>query len=90
SRVHRGDARRRAGQAALAEQACDPRACAPDEAAAAWVQGRTVRWEALHRGGPWRRVGGLPAYPFARERYWIADAASGAPAGREEASARPD
>ncbi|MFY0589583.1 hypothetical protein ACOMWV_26720, partial [Burkholderia pseudomallei] len=63
---------------------------APDEAAAAWVQGRTVRWEALHRGGPWRRVGGLPAYPFARERYWIADAASGAPAGREEASARPD
>lgn len=90
SRVHRGDARRRAGQAALAERACDPRACAPDEAAAAWVQGRTVRWEALHRGGPWRRVGGLPAYPFARERYWIADAASGAPAGREEASARPD
>ncbi|WP_313918018.1 SDR family NAD(P)-dependent oxidoreductase, partial [Tahibacter sp.] len=36
-----------------------------------WVQGHEVDWEALHAGEKPRRVE-LSAYPFARERHWIA------------------
>jgi acyl transferase domain-containing protein/NAD(P)-dependent dehydrogenase (short-subunit alcohol dehydrogenase family) len=41
-----------------------------DELARAWVEGAGVDFAALH-AGPRRRLP-LPTYPFARERYWIA------------------
>jgi amino acid adenylation domain-containing protein len=36
----------------------------------AWVEGASVDWRRLHRGGSARKVS-LPNYPFARERYWV-------------------
>jgi acyl transferase domain-containing protein/aryl carrier-like protein len=39
------------------------------EAVAAWVAGAPVDWGSRHPKDHPRRVG-LPAYPFARERYW--------------------
>ncbi|MFC8246913.1 SDR family NAD(P)-dependent oxidoreductase [Streptomyces chartreusis] len=41
------------------------------KAAALWVRGTDIDWTTLHGGAPWRRVAGLPTYPFARERYWL-------------------
>ncbi|WP_435213362.1 SDR family NAD(P)-dependent oxidoreductase [Streptomyces sp. bgisy034] len=41
------------------------------KAAALWVRGTDIDWATLHGGAPWRRVVGLPTYPFARERYWL-------------------
>ncbi|MDN3268139.1 SDR family NAD(P)-dependent oxidoreductase [Streptomyces sp. MA15] len=41
------------------------------KAAALWVRGTDIDWTALHAGAPWRRVAGLPTYPFARERHWL-------------------
>ncbi|MGN7995396.1 SDR family NAD(P)-dependent oxidoreductase [Chitinophaga sp. 22308] len=38
-----------------------------------WVQGATVRWEQLYAQQLPARIS-LPAYPFARERYWLAAA----------------
>src|SRR5262249_29409196 len=35
-----------------------------------WAQGGKVPWAALHADGA-RRLLALPAYPFARERYWV-------------------
>lgn len=42
-----------------------------DAAAAAWLRGAVVDWEAL-AGGRGRRVA-LPTYPFRRRRYWALD-----------------
>jgi polyketide synthase PksN len=41
--------------------------------ASRWAAGEDVNWESLYPGTSPRRIG-LPTYPFARERYWIADA----------------
>ncbi|OSC42265.1 SDR family NAD(P)-dependent oxidoreductase [Mycobacterium decipiens] len=40
--------------------------------AALWASGAEVDWERLHQHGP-RRMVSLPAYPFAKERFWIGD-----------------
>lgn len=44
--------------------------------AALWVKGNPVDWKLLYREGSGnlknvKTLSGLPAYPFARERYWI-------------------
>ncbi|ASS71460.1 SDR family NAD(P)-dependent oxidoreductase [Bacillus atrophaeus] len=38
--------------------------------AALWAKGYDVEWKLLHVGNKRRRVS-LPAYPFAKERYWV-------------------
>lgn len=35
-----------------------------------WAQGCKIHWESLHAGTAVRRIA-LPAYPFARNRYWV-------------------
>jgi acyl transferase domain-containing protein/acyl carrier protein len=55
-----------------------------------WLLGLDVDWSRLYEGGNPRRIA-LPTYPFARERYWLADSdrkdigtsVSDAPAGVE-------
>lgn len=44
-----------------------------------WTGGGSVDWARLHRGDQ-PRPAGVPAYPFARERYWPAPAVVPAPA----------
>ncbi len=39
-----------------------------------WVAGIEMDWGLLHRGNPHKRIP-LPAYPFARESYWIPETA---------------
>jgi amino acid adenylation domain-containing protein len=51
------DALRRGDRQALAE---------------AWIRGADIDWSILWRDRSARRVG-LPTYPFARKRYWLAD-----------------
>ncbi|WP_198119457.1 SDR family NAD(P)-dependent oxidoreductase [Massilia rhizosphaerae] len=57
------------------------------KAATLWTMGADIDWSPLHAGAAPRRVS-LPAYPFARERYWIQAAAQpaepAAPAAVEE------
>ena len=36
-----------------------------------WVQGIKINWHQLYAAKPPRRIG-LPTYPFARERFWLA------------------
>ncbi|UXY16151.1 SDR family NAD(P)-dependent oxidoreductase [Chitiniphilus purpureus] len=48
-----------------------------------WVRGLALDWQRLHAGRPGLLVS-LPAYPFARERYWIGRSA-GSAAGRAPA-----
>jgi acyl transferase domain-containing protein/SAM-dependent methyltransferase/acyl carrier protein len=36
-----------------------------------YVRGAAVDWEALHAGSPRRFLGGLPTYPFRRQRFWL-------------------
>ncbi|GGR19850.1 hypothetical protein GCM10010219_25800 [Streptomyces netropsis] len=43
-----------------------------------WVNGFDIDWRALHVGADVRPVS-LPAYPFARERYWVAEEGTGRP-----------
>ena len=43
-----------------------------NELAARWVKGEEVEWESLYAHTP-RRIA-ASTYPFARERYWVADA----------------
>ncbi|GGP81497.1 SDR family NAD(P)-dependent oxidoreductase [Saccharothrix coeruleofusca] len=52
-----------------------------DRVAALWCEGRVVGWSDLHRSGD-RRIVPLPAYPFARERYWVPETPAPAPALR--------
>ncbi|MFH8346373.1 SDR family NAD(P)-dependent oxidoreductase [Streptomyces sp. NPDC018045] len=79
--VHRGTAGRVPG--ALAELAADDdlqellverwvRAGKLDKLAALWTGGVPLDWRVLHGPDTPRRVA-LPTYPFARDRYWIAD-----------------
>ncbi len=42
-----------------------------DAMAAAWADGARVDWSALHAGQSRPPRIGLPAYPFARERFWV-------------------
>ena len=42
------------------------------ELASMWAAGEPVDWETLYPGHKPQRIG-LPAYPFARERYWFSD-----------------
>ena len=42
----------------------------PQDLARAWAAGGRVDWRALRGSKPARRIG-LPAYPFARDRYWV-------------------
>ncbi|EKE67233.1 SDR family NAD(P)-dependent oxidoreductase, partial [Oceanibaculum indicum] len=42
----------------------------PQDLARAWAAGGRVDWRGLRGGKPARRIG-LPAYPFARDRYWV-------------------
>ena len=53
-----------------------------------WVQGVPVDWAALYGPGDDVRRISLPAYPFAKERYWP-DEALAAPAGARAAPAHP-
>ncbi|WP_127530233.1 SDR family NAD(P)-dependent oxidoreductase [Paenibacillus kobensis] len=41
-----------------------------ESAARAWLQGQEIDWKGLYRGSMPQRMS-LPAYPFARERYWV-------------------
>jgi polyketide synthase PksJ len=43
-----------------------------------WVQGVELDWERLH-GKPKPTILSLPAYPFARERYWVSRSAESFP-----------
>ncbi|MCD4501535.1 SDR family NAD(P)-dependent oxidoreductase, partial [Chromobacterium vaccinii] len=45
-----------------------------------WTRGLELDWSRLRSGGPGRLIS-LPAYPFARERYWIADRSKARKAG---------
>jgi acyl transferase domain-containing protein/SAM-dependent methyltransferase len=47
-------------------------------AAALYVQGAPVDWNAFHRGSL-RRKADLPTYPFQRKRYWFASSRPAAP-----------
>ncbi|MFH9089270.1 SDR family NAD(P)-dependent oxidoreductase [Streptomyces sp. NPDC017673] len=58
-----------------------------DKLGALWADGAALDWSALHGGRVPGRVS-LPTYPFARDRYWIADlepvaraSVSGGPSG---------
>ncbi|MFG2605995.1 SDR family NAD(P)-dependent oxidoreductase [Streptomyces sp. NPDC048514] len=78
-RVHRGRAAAGAGYGAVAGRvtAGTP---SPQEYAAlleTWVGGGAYDWESLHRESRPRLIG-LPTYPFARDRYWLADAVDAA------------
>ncbi|MHB8523231.1 MAG: SDR family NAD(P)-dependent oxidoreductase, partial [Limisphaerales bacterium] len=50
---------------------------------ALYVKGHEIDWARLHAGEAHRRIP-LPTYPFARERYWVAEAVTGAPGNRTE------
>ena len=43
-----------------------------DKLAIYWVQGGEIPWPELYKGRPVARVN-LPAYPFDRQRYWLAN-----------------
>ncbi|HKP98201.1 MAG TPA: SDR family NAD(P)-dependent oxidoreductase [Fibrobacteria bacterium] len=45
----------------------------------AWLAGAEIDWDSLHAADPPARLA-LPAYPFARERHWIPQAAEPLPA----------
>jgi len=65
-----------AGQAGeCAAGQIDPTDASPTDLARHWVAGGAVDWTRLWRTGESRRRHGLPGYPFARERYWVAEPA---------------
>lgn len=43
------------------------------EIARLWVEGNSINWNSLYQTGQPTRVS-LPGYPFAKERYWVAQA----------------
>ncbi|MFG3393915.1 SDR family NAD(P)-dependent oxidoreductase [Streptomyces parvus] len=49
-----------------------------------WVDGFELDWRVLHTAGT-ARIVPLPTYPFARERYWIAEKPVDGPGGTEDA-----
>jgi len=58
-----------------------------------WVNGQRLEWEASWHGTTRPARIGLPGYPFAKERYWIASALSGGAPGQSavaQAPAGPD
>jgi polyketide synthase PksL len=70
--VHRGTAGPRRGTrrtAAAAAPGADEQVL--NGLASRWVSGEEVDWPGLYRRAP--RLVTLPAYPFARERYWVSD-----------------
>ncbi|UVM52813.1 SDR family NAD(P)-dependent oxidoreductase [Pseudomonas sp. B21-015] len=42
-----------------------------------WAQGLTIDWRQFYRDGQTMRRLSLPGYPFAQERYWVTDLATG-------------
>ncbi|WP_429865112.1 SDR family NAD(P)-dependent oxidoreductase [Bacillus thuringiensis] len=38
-----------------------------------WVRGNDIHWEALYEQGEVRRLGGLPSYPFAKQKFLLPD-----------------
>ena len=54
-----------------------------------WVRGIDFDWKALHVGRAPRPLA-LPAYPFARERYWAGGAIGASEAGRIDGAGRLD
>ncbi|NJK64218.1 MAG: SDR family NAD(P)-dependent oxidoreductase, partial [Synechococcaceae cyanobacterium SM2_3_1] len=44
-----------------------------------YVQGLAIDWDGLNQGYGYKKVMGLPTYPFQRERYWIEPALVDAP-----------
>jgi polyketide synthase PksL len=69
--VHRGStAPRRGPRRMTAAAAADADAHVLNRLASRWVAGEDVDWSTLHRVP---RLVTLPTYPFARERYWVAD-----------------
>ncbi|WP_405825091.1 ACP S-malonyltransferase [Streptomyces sp. NBC_00838] len=81
------------GPASVSTGHCEPRStpppladgASPREVASAWVAGAAPDWDAYLRGLTPRRVS-LPTYPFARRRYWMADAG---PTAQAPAAAPP-
>ncbi|WP_326950857.1 SDR family NAD(P)-dependent oxidoreductase [Amycolatopsis sp. NBC_01307] len=73
---HTGTLRRARGAAVRRDRTADPEVTGAglDRVTALWCEGRTVVWEDLHPAG--RRILRLPTYPFARERYWVPEAAA--------------
>jgi polyketide synthase PksL len=73
---HTGTLRRSRGAGVRRDRAQDPRVTRAlregrlDEATALWCEGALVDWQSLHPAGE-RRTVRLPAYPFARRRYWV-------------------
>ncbi|WP_158896198.1 SDR family NAD(P)-dependent oxidoreductase, partial [Amycolatopsis anabasis] len=53
----------------------------PEEVLRRWLGGAVLDWDSLYDGqdGPRPRIVALPTYPFARERYWAADALADEP-----------
>jgi acyl transferase domain-containing protein len=43
-----------------------------EQLAQRWIAGAAVNWESLYESGSPARIS-LPTYPFARERFWVAD-----------------
>ncbi|MGS0763566.1 SDR family NAD(P)-dependent oxidoreductase [Syntrophomonas curvata] len=41
-----------------------------------WTQGGNIPWKSLYTGQKVKRIA-LPAYPFAKERYWVSDGLEG-------------
>ncbi|NSL86223.1 SDR family NAD(P)-dependent oxidoreductase [Chitinophaga sp. Mgbs1] len=56
------------------------------KAAELWVKGLEIDWLLLYPSGHPQRIS-LPAYPFARERYWIPENQQPLPAVQQQASA---
>ncbi|MFK3648769.1 SDR family NAD(P)-dependent oxidoreductase [Lysobacter enzymogenes] len=56
--------------------------------AQAWIEGQALDWDELQGPQPPRPLS-LPAYPFARERHWVADDAPASPVVSQPAQAQP-
>ncbi|QQP96966.1 SDR family NAD(P)-dependent oxidoreductase [Lysobacter enzymogenes] len=56
--------------------------------AQAWIEGQALDWDELQDPQPPRPLS-LPAYPFARERHWVADDAPASPVVAQAAQAQP-
>jgi amino acid adenylation domain-containing protein len=59
-----------------------------DRLAAQWAQGGKVDWRARRGSDPAPRRISLPAYPFARERYWLPGNPTTSPAGTPAAEVK--
>src|SRR5207245_595854 len=65
-----GAAKAKSGAANAGGAAARPTAPALATLCEAWVQGAAVDWRSLYGEGPFPARIPLPAYPFAKQRYW--------------------